>query len=92
MRAITKTAPSDPLTNMYVVDDEYDTVAPAAVTPTCDACNIVTYQPSVSGWSTITYVSYSVTSGMLDLFEFSGELWIDGVNMTNVYYQGGGRH
>jgi RHS repeat-associated protein len=44
----------------------------------------VNQAPNASGWSIVTSISAGSISGLSSLFDFGGELYIDGINLTGV--------
>ncbi len=91
MREITKTAANDPLQYIYVSEDEEVVTANADCGPPVCVWT-VTAEPTTYGWSTIASLSTTALSGMFSLFEYSGQLYIDGVDMTGVLTTTGLRH
>jgi hypothetical protein len=86
MRAIVKTAAADPLTYIYVSDEQIDVSAGICDLPVCTWT--VTEHPTMSGWTTITTLGNGPFGGLDALFSFSGVMFIDGVNVTGAF---GGR-
>jgi RHS repeat-associated protein len=86
MRAIVKTAAADPLTFIYVSDEQIDVSAGICDMPVCTWT--VTEHPTMSGWTTISTLGNGPFGGLDALFSFGGVMFIDGVNVTGAF---GGR-